>query len=211
MTWQSPVSPSVPELLAPAGDWDCAKAAVANGADAIYFGLDTGFNARARATNFSLENCPNCSRSCIVTEWRATSPSTSWRSRTSWSHWKRRCAGSPRRGRMRCSCRISGLVRVIRRVAPESVDSRVDADVADQCRVHQQGAAAGDRARRAGPRAVGAGDRQDPQPDHRAAGGVRPRGDVRGVQRPVPDERIAGRAQCESRPVCARPAGCPTS
>ncbi len=42
-----------PELLAPAGDLDCARAAVANGADAIYFGLDCGFNARARAANFA--------------------------------------------------------------------------------------------------------------------------------------------------------------
>lgn len=41
-----------PELLAPAGDWDCVKAAIENGADAIYFGLDSGFNARARAKNF---------------------------------------------------------------------------------------------------------------------------------------------------------------
>ncbi|MCU0963283.1 MAG: U32 family peptidase, partial [Pirellulaceae bacterium] len=49
---------TVPELLAPAGNWDCAKAAVANGADAIYFGLDTGFNARARAANFPLEELP---------------------------------------------------------------------------------------------------------------------------------------------------------
>lgn len=40
------------ELLAPAGNWDCARAAVENGADAIYFGLDVGFNARARAANF---------------------------------------------------------------------------------------------------------------------------------------------------------------
>ena len=38
-----------PELLAPAGDFDCVRAAVANGADAVYFGLQTGFNARARA------------------------------------------------------------------------------------------------------------------------------------------------------------------
>jgi len=44
-----------PELLAPAGDLDCVRAAVENGADAIYFGLDAGFNARARATNISLE------------------------------------------------------------------------------------------------------------------------------------------------------------
>jgi U32 family peptidase len=41
-----------PELISPAGDWDCAKAAVENGADAIYFGLQSGFNARARAANF---------------------------------------------------------------------------------------------------------------------------------------------------------------
>lgn len=40
------------ELLAPAGNWECARAAVENGADAIYFGLDAGFNARVRATNF---------------------------------------------------------------------------------------------------------------------------------------------------------------
>jgi putative protease len=46
-----------PELLAPAGDWDCAKAAVANGADAIYFGLPA-FNARMRATNFTPEDLP---------------------------------------------------------------------------------------------------------------------------------------------------------
>ncbi len=47
---------SRPELLAPAGDLECARAAVENGADAVYFGLDAGFNARARATNISLES-----------------------------------------------------------------------------------------------------------------------------------------------------------
>src|SRR5947209_3090673 len=46
-----------PELLAPAGDWDAMKAAVANGADAVYFGLDN-FNARHRAANFTLEELP---------------------------------------------------------------------------------------------------------------------------------------------------------
>lgn len=45
-----------PELLAPAGDWECIQAAIENGADAVYFGLDVGFNARARATNFSLSD-----------------------------------------------------------------------------------------------------------------------------------------------------------
>ncbi|MDQ3335394.1 MAG: U32 family peptidase [Myxococcota bacterium] len=41
-----------PEILAPAGDRDAMSAALAAGADAVYFGLDDGFNARARATNF---------------------------------------------------------------------------------------------------------------------------------------------------------------
>ena len=46
-----------PELLAPAGSWDCAKAAVENGADAIYFGLER-FNARMRAHNFTEAELP---------------------------------------------------------------------------------------------------------------------------------------------------------
>lgn len=36
-----------PEVLAPAGGWPQLRAAVENGADAVYFGV-TGFNARAR-------------------------------------------------------------------------------------------------------------------------------------------------------------------
>jgi U32 family peptidase len=47
-----------PELLSPAGDWDCVHAAIENGADAIYFGLDCGFNARFRAKNFHLDDLP---------------------------------------------------------------------------------------------------------------------------------------------------------
>jgi len=45
------------ELLAPAGDWDCMRAAVANGADAVFFGVEK-FNARARANNFRSEELP---------------------------------------------------------------------------------------------------------------------------------------------------------
>ena len=47
----------LPELLAPAGDWECVKAAVENGADAVYFGLDR-FNARMRAQNFTEADLP---------------------------------------------------------------------------------------------------------------------------------------------------------
>jgi putative protease len=46
-----------PELLSPAGNWDCARAAVAHGADAIFFGLSR-FNARLRADNFTEEDLP---------------------------------------------------------------------------------------------------------------------------------------------------------
>src|SRR5687768_8990980 len=49
---------AAPELLAPAGDWDAMRAAVANGADAVYFGLSNGFNARYRAANFELDELP---------------------------------------------------------------------------------------------------------------------------------------------------------
>ena len=46
-----------PELLSPAGNWECARAAVANGADAIFFGMPR-FNARLRADNFTEEDLP---------------------------------------------------------------------------------------------------------------------------------------------------------
>lgn len=46
-----------PEVLAPAGDWECVRAAVENGADAVYLGVGK-FNARARAVNFSTGDLP---------------------------------------------------------------------------------------------------------------------------------------------------------
>jgi putative protease len=45
------------ELMAPAGDRQSLKAAVANGADAVYLGLPD-FNARKRADNFTLDELP---------------------------------------------------------------------------------------------------------------------------------------------------------
>ena len=47
-----------PEILAPAGDDAAMAAALAAGADAVYFGLDDGWNARARAANFALARLP---------------------------------------------------------------------------------------------------------------------------------------------------------
>ncbi|MFI5380700.1 MAG: DUF3656 domain-containing protein [Tepidisphaerales bacterium] len=53
--------PRSPELLAPAGDGDALRAAVANGADAVYFGL-ANYNARHRANNFTMEELPEIMR-----------------------------------------------------------------------------------------------------------------------------------------------------
>ncbi|GFR48190.1 hypothetical protein Agub_g10043 [Astrephomene gubernaculifera] len=52
-----PPLPCKPEVLAPAGGWPQLRAAVENGADAVYFGLED-FNARARAANFSYDELP---------------------------------------------------------------------------------------------------------------------------------------------------------
>jgi U32 family peptidase len=50
--------PIQPEILAPAGDAECLKAAVAAGADAVYLGLRR-FNARGRAENFRSDGLPD--------------------------------------------------------------------------------------------------------------------------------------------------------
>ncbi|MDX2225800.1 MAG: peptidase U32 family protein, partial [Verrucomicrobiae bacterium] len=46
-----------PELMSPAGDRACMRAAIENGADSIYFGLER-FNARMRAENFTMAELP---------------------------------------------------------------------------------------------------------------------------------------------------------
>jgi U32 family peptidase len=56
-----PLGRALPLLLAPAGDWEAARAAVENGADAVYFGLET-LNARLRARNFRLQELPELLR-----------------------------------------------------------------------------------------------------------------------------------------------------
>jgi len=52
-----------PELLAPAGDFECLRAAINAGADAVYFGLQE-FNMRARARNFKISDLPKIARIC---------------------------------------------------------------------------------------------------------------------------------------------------
>ena len=53
-----------PEILAPVGDFTCLEAALAAGADAVYFGVG-GFNMRARASvNFTCADLPEIARRC---------------------------------------------------------------------------------------------------------------------------------------------------
>lgn len=54
-----------PELLVPAGDFECLVAGVQNGADAIYLGSDM-FSARANAKNFSKEALKNAIEYCKI-------------------------------------------------------------------------------------------------------------------------------------------------
>ena len=49
--------------MAPAGDWTMMRAAVSNGADAVYFGLDK-LNMRAKAANFTVDQLPEIISFC---------------------------------------------------------------------------------------------------------------------------------------------------
>lgn len=53
------------ELLAPAGDFECLKAAVQNGADSVYFGGSL-FNARSSACNFGSTELKNAIDYCTI-------------------------------------------------------------------------------------------------------------------------------------------------
>lgn len=53
------------EILSPAGDFECLKAAVRCGADAVYLGLDS-FNARRNAENFTAETLKNAIEYCHI-------------------------------------------------------------------------------------------------------------------------------------------------
>lgn len=51
------------ELLAPAGDFECLRAAISAGADSVYFGLKE-FNMRARAKNFNIKDLKKINEIC---------------------------------------------------------------------------------------------------------------------------------------------------
>ena len=65
------------ELLAPAGSMEALRAAVCNGADAVYLGAGT-FNARMNARNFSAAALQEAVVYCHVRGVRCTSTPRTW-------------------------------------------------------------------------------------------------------------------------------------
>ena len=53
----------VPELLVPAGDFDCVRAGVQNGADCIYFG------ANSFSANYIMQDSNNINSKCKNVIW----------------------------------------------------------------------------------------------------------------------------------------------
>ena len=49
--------------MSPAGDWTCLRAALQNGADAVYFGL-RGLNMRSSSRNFAAADMKRIAREC---------------------------------------------------------------------------------------------------------------------------------------------------
>ncbi len=60
---KSPSNSKSAELLAPAGDFECLRAAINAGCDSVYFGLKE-FNMRARAKNFKMSDLPKIKNLC---------------------------------------------------------------------------------------------------------------------------------------------------
>ena len=134
---QAPISsaPTI-ELLAPAGDLTCLQAAVENGADAVYFGLDRGFNARERATNFCLENLAEVMQTLRRRRVKGYVTLNTLVFSDELSKFRSGCScGCP--SRRRCSPGPGpGGCRADSPHLPRCSDPRVYSDDADQCRVH---------------------------------------------------------------------------
>ena len=112
-----------------------------------------------------------------------------WSSRASWPTSKRPSASWPPAGVDAVIVQDLGLARLIRAITPD-----LEIHASTQMSItSEEGVAAGGRARLLagdpGAGAVARRDRQDPRPDRAARRGLRPRGPLRRLFRPVPDQR----------------------
>ena len=193
----APPVDKLPELLAPAGNWECARAAVENGADAIYFGLSR-FNARMRADNFTEADLPALMEFLHRRGVRGYVTFNTLVFPDELAAAEEYLRAIIAAGVDAAIVQDVGICRLIRRLSPDfpihgstqmTVTSAAGAEfvrelgcqfvvLARECSIRE---IAEIRATLAAPADVA------------AAGGVRPRRAVRGVLRPMPDQRGAGR------------------
>ena len=190
-----------PELLAPAGDRTCLIAAVENGADAVYFGLQR-HNARIRANNFDGADLPEVMallhrrgvKGYITLNTLAFPDELADLEET-----VRELAAA---GVDAVIVQDLGLARLIRRDHARSRDPRVHPDVDHQRGRGRAGARAGLHARDPGPRAGADRDRPHPSRDRFSRRGLRARCALRGLFGTMPDQRGTRRSVGESGRMC---------
>jgi len=180
---------SAPELLAPAGDWDCVRAAIENGADAVYFGLDTGFNARARATNFTLADLPRLMEMLHLRGLKGYATLNTLVFSDEVEAFGHTVAAVADAGVDAVLVQDVGVARLIRERLPHlplHASTQMTLTSAETIALAEE----------LGMARVVTLDRRDhgdPPADGDAARGVRARGALRGLFRAVPDERVARR------------------
>ena len=177
------------------------RAAVANGADAVYFGLSQlqrpppgdQLHARRAARGDGLPPRPQRARVRHLQH----------------ADLLRRTAGGDR-GSSRAVAAAGvdavivqdlGLARLIGRLCPTLHVHGSTQMTLTEPRGHRVRQSARREARHPRPRTVGRRHRQDHRRHRRAGRNLRPRRPVRRLQRPVPDQRIARRPQRQPRPV----------
>ena len=193
---------AVPELMAPAGAWDCAGAAVENGADAVYFGLQGGLNARARAANFREAELPEL---MTFLRTRGVKGYLTLNTLVFGDELKE----AERIARVAAEAGIDavlvqdlGLLRLLHCLCPELPLHASTQMTHKQRRVHPRGRVARRAEGRAAARALDRPDRRHPSANCCRTRSVCTRGTVHQLFGPMPGQLVAGRAKRQSRPMC---------
>jgi U32 family peptidase len=191
------------ELLAPAGNMDAMRAAVENGADAVYFGLQVGLNARDRAANFAIEQLPDVVRLLHGRGVRGYVALNILAFPGELPMVEQTVREIAEVGLDAVLVQDLGLVRLIRAVCPDleiHASTQMTLTSAESIRV----------AERLGVQRVVLARELSVQEIRKIRPltalpleGLRPWRLVRRLLGPMPDQRIARRAQCQSRPMCA--------
>ena len=200
----SDVTLLLPELMAPAGDWDCARAAVENGADAVYFGLQTGLNARARAVNFSEAELPELMAYLHTRGVKGYLTLNTLVFHDELAEGRASGSRGRRRGRRRRVGARPWAAQAPRPALRGVAAACLDPNDLKQRRVHRRGRLARRAARRAAARAFDRADCRRATPNLHRDRGVRPRRAVHQLLGPMSGQPVVGRPQRQPGPM--RPA-----